>query len=310
MIRVEIIDHDRIVILRKYLIPGSYRIGRHSSNELVIPSPNLSRFAGVLLITPDRKIRLKQGGFEKEIRSLENVTLGNFKLVFTDLGFNEDEVTQEIKLDKKRYSERTLAIGGVLMMSLILIADFLIFDFSDSPLKNGLQNVVGQGLVWLSLTLLLSFLCRVISGKFKFWTFCNICLVASFGAFLFKEDFFGSRWLLGRMGWPAIIQETLAYLFVGLFLFITARRIFDHAHKYVLVGFGILIVGLLVFLSNLDYLRTGDSFSFRSVQTPPLLYSTFEHSPLEIPEWLDKVDKIAADVSQNAEALTDEKTND
>ena len=306
MLKIEVYDQSGICIETKNFNQNLIRIGRHSSNDLILANLNISRFELHLEQLPDQTWKYIHNGKSHQFNEYREVWIDTYKLRFFNLSLLDDQKTSHVY-------HRWVLFQNIFMVTSFEFLFFAIWFF-DRVLSNPailtwtqhLQDFMLIHILIYGPALLISLLSKAINQEYRFMRFLPIAYASGFFFILIEQDLFGLRWILGEKMQLESNYKALHLLLVLWASWLTLKVLFESWPKWVRGLSALCGTLLMALLLNHSYLRIGEVYRFTDIHAPPLM-GPWSHLPLQT--WPEAEKEIAAnlkELSNQAESLKDD----
>jgi hypothetical protein len=180
MLKIEVYDQSGICIETKTFNQSLIRIGRHSSNDLILANLNISRFELHLEQLPDQTWKYIHHGKSHQFNEYREVWIDTYKLRFFNLSVLDDQKTSHVH-------HRWVMFQNIFMVTSFEFLFFAIWFF-DRVLSNPasltwtqhLQDFMLIHILIYGPALLISLLSKAINQEYRFMRFLPVAYASGF----------------------------------------------------------------------------------------------------------------------------------
>jgi hypothetical protein len=286
MLKIEVYDKTNHLVESLVSGKSTIRIGRHSSCDLILTDPAISRFA--------IEIKMDNTGtgnvhFEKQntpLTDFRRLHLGEYRIDIHNLNLLDDNDT------KKFHSPRWLGLGTflmafVLMNSLVTIDEYLLGTEEQKTFRL-IEALLMFNLILIGVTLVLAIISRAINREYRILKMASVVFTAPIGVFFISENLYGVRWLLFDFLRQEIAYQSLLWLWGIGIIFWLSTVLFDHVMaglRYAAIALIALGVGLFALK---PFLPVQNQYQFAFWEPQPILIESFKTNSVTQSQFIEK----------------------
>lgn len=285
MIRIEIRDHRGhiVEVVNSPLI--QIKIGRATTNQIIIPDFSVDLEALEIHFTPDEIYQIIIQGEKFNLKHSHELELGNYHLKIIDLrDFNSPPPLSERIKHKEWVTTAILYFSTVI----VLLLDNWIEKTKETDLseyvKGFLIILVGFGI----LNIILSLASRILNGEYKVWKLGNILLTHSLIGYFLLMNCFGLRWFVPFFKFREVYNLSYSMLAASLIWFL-GHHIFSQVKNTIRLGIFFFLLSVGIILQGIRLFPKGDTRLYFTPETSPPRVNFLESKAISADEFLKQL---------------------